>query len=117
MPSQKKDIKIVAASAEATGGQTIYRDTTVPLAVQPQTIRDTAEMSTPYSKRKQILATFCATLGCFLNGTVIGYSAPAIPSVMNTNGTDLYGNEFKLDFQQASWITSILSLGCFFGSY
>ena len=115
MPSQKKDIKIVAASAEATGGQTIYRDTTVPLAVQPQTIRDTAEMSTPYSKRKQILATFCATLGCFLNGTVIGYSAPAIPSVMNTNGTDLYGNEFKLDFQQASWITSILSLGCFFG--
>ena len=52
MPSQKKDIRIVAASAEATGGQTIYRDTTVPLAVQPQTIIDTAEISTPYSKRR-----------------------------------------------------------------
>ena len=66
---------------------------------------------------RQILATFCATLGCFLNGTVIGYSAPAIPSVMGTtgNGTDLWGNPFKLDSQQASWITSILSLGCFFG--
>ena len=53
-------------------------------------------------------------MGCFLNGTIIGYSAPAIPSVM-TNGTDLYGNPFMLDGQQASWITGILSLGCFFG--
>ena len=50
MPSQKKDIKIVAASSEVTGGQTVYRDTTVPLAIQPQTIRDTSEISTPYSK-------------------------------------------------------------------
>lgn len=111
-----KDIKIVAATAsEDVGGQHLYRDTTVPLAVQPQHIRDTSEVSTPYSKKKQVLATFCATLGCFLNGTVIGYSAPAIPSLMNPEGTDLYGNPFTLDSQQASWITGILSLGCFFG--
>ena len=75
------------------------------MAVQPQNVRDTAEVSTPYSKRKQILATFCATLGCFLNGTVIGYSAPAIPSVMDPEGTDLYGQPFTLDSQQASWIS------------
>jgi hypothetical protein len=29
------------------------------------------------------LATFCATYGCLLNGTVIGYSAPAIPSLLD----------------------------------
>ena len=129
---QSKDIKIVAAGA---GGQNIYRDTTVPLAVQPKNIRDTSEISTPYSKKKQILATFCATLGCFLNGTVIGYSAPAIPSLLAKNGTDLYGNSFSLNSQQASWISKdshskiqsqkrsiflsfsagILSLGCFAG--
>ena len=63
----------------------------------------------------QILATFCATLGCYLNGTVLGYSAPAIPTLMNKNGTDLYGNSFYISSQQASWITGILSLGCFFG--
>ena len=63
----------------------------------------------------KIIATCCATLGCFLNGTVIGYSAPAIPSVMDPKGTDLYGNPFTLTSQQASWITGILSLGCFAG--
>ena len=61
------------------------------------------------------MATFCATLGCYLNGTVLGYSAPAIPTLMNKNGTDLYGNSFYISSQQASWITGILSLGCFFG--
>ena len=50
-----KDIKIVAATAsEDVGGQHLYRDTTVPLAVQPQHIRDTSEVSTPYSKKKQV---------------------------------------------------------------
>ena len=27
----------------------------------------------------QVLATLCATLGCLLNGSVIGYTGPAIP--------------------------------------
>ena len=53
---KSKDIKIVAATAsEDVGGQHIYRDTTVPLAVQPQHIRDTSEISTPYSKKKQVI--------------------------------------------------------------
>lgn len=55
---QKKEIQIVAAktaaTSEAAGGHQIYRDTTVPLAVQPKNIRDTSEISTPYSKRKQV---------------------------------------------------------------
>ena len=64
----------------------------------------------------QVLATFCATLGCYLNGTVLGYTAPAIPSLMDAkNGQDLYGNSFSITSQQASWVTGILSLGCFFG--
>ena len=29
--------------------------------------------------QSQILATICATLGCLLNGSVIGYTGPAIP--------------------------------------
>ena len=53
----------------------------------------------------QILATLCATYGCFLNGSVIGYSAPAIPSLLNHTSTDLYGNPFVLTAQQASWIS------------
>jgi hypothetical protein len=35
---------------------------------------------------------------------VIGYSAPAIPSFLDEKGSDLYGNSFRLSFQQASWI-------------
>ena len=46
---------------------------------------------------------------------MIGYSSPAIPSLMNPNGTDLYGNSFVVNSQQVSWITGIMSLGCFLG--
>ena len=59
---------------------------------------------------RHLVINFCIKLIIFFF-----YSAPAIPSVMNSNGTDLYGNSFQLSSQQASWITSILSLGCFFG--
>ena len=31
------------------------------------------------ASQSQILATICATLGCLLNGSVIGYTGPAIP--------------------------------------
>eukprot|EP00092_Neocalanus_flemingeri_P029051 GFUD01031537.1.p1 GENE.GFUD01031537.1~~GFUD01031537.1.p1 ORF type:complete len:528 (-),score=96.95 GFUD01031537.1:115-1698(-) len=70
--------------------------------------------STPYSKKKQVFATFCATLGCLLNGAVIGYTSPAIPSLVN-NGTSIWGRETSVDYQQASWITGLLSIGCFVG--
>jgi len=73
--------------------------------------------SSAYSKRKQVLATFCATLGCLLNGSVIGYTSPAIPSL--TNGTTVWDptniGAIALDYQQASWLTSLLSIGCFIG--
>ena len=49
---QNKDVRIVAAASE--GPNNVYRDTTVPLAVQPKNIRDTSEVSTPYSKKKQV---------------------------------------------------------------
>lgn len=46
---------------------------------------------------------------------MIGYSSPAIPSLMNPKGTDLYGNSLVVNSQQVSWITGIMSLGCFLG--
>jgi len=70
--------------------------------------------STPYSKKKQVFATFCATLGCLLNGSVIGYTSPAIPSLVS-NGTNIWGGDSKLGMQEASWITGLLSIGCFIG--
>lgn len=73
--------------------------------------------SSTYSKKKQVLATFCATLGCLLNGSVIGYTSPAIPSLRN--GTTVWASHeqgaMALNYQQASWITGLLSLGCFVG--
>jgi len=70
-----------------------------------------------YSKRKQVLATLFATLGCLLNGAVIGYTGPAIPSLMNTTGmgNNVYGADLVLGPQEASWITGLLSIGCFVG--
>jgi len=66
-------------------------------------------VSSPYSKKKQVFATLCATLGCLLNGSVIGYTSPAIPSLVN-NGTNIWGGDAELDMQQASWITG----ACFY---
>jgi len=66
-----------------------------------------------YSKKKQVLATFFVTLGCLLNGSVIGYTSPAIPSLRN--GTTVFGGKINLSYQEASWMTGLLSLGCFFG--
>jgi len=66
-----------------------------------------------YSKKKQVLATFCVTIGCLLNGSVIGYTSPAIPSLLNS--TTVYGDRMTISYQEASWTTGLLSLGCFFG--
>ena len=71
--------------------------------------------STAYSKRKQVMATLCATMGCLLNGSVIGYTGPAIPSLLSTNSTSVWGNETPVTFQEASWLTGLLSIGCFVG--
>ena len=71
--------------------------------------------SSSYSKKKQVLATFCVTLGCLLNGSVIGYPSPAIPSLLDNSTLTVWGYQNQVTFQQSSWITGLLSIGCFVG--
>lgn len=74
--------------------------------------------ASPQSRKRQIQATFCATLGCLLNGSVIGYTGPAIPSLMNktpNGGRTLWETPIELEAQEASWIAGLLSVGCFVG--
>ena len=61
------------------------------------------------------MATVCATLGCLLNGAVIGYTGPALPSLADPAGDSLWGPALVLGDQEGSWITSLLSIGCFIG--
>ena len=61
--------------------------------------------STPFSKKRQVLATFAVTLGCLLNGSVIGYTSPAIPSLLNPTTPTVWGYKIPVTFQQASWMT------------
>ena len=53
---QKKEIQIVKMSKDTPdeGSEKPPKETTVPLSVQPRNIRDTAETSTVYSKKKQV---------------------------------------------------------------
>ena len=71
--------------------------------------------SSAHSKRKQVLATACVTLGCLLNGSVIGYTSPAIPSLLDNNSTSVWGGRSRTTLQQASWMTGLLSIGSFVG--
>eukprot|EP00096_Caligus_rogercresseyi_P014943 TRINITY_DN739_c0_g1_i1.p1 TRINITY_DN739_c0_g1~~TRINITY_DN739_c0_g1_i1.p1 ORF type:complete len:555 (+),score=126.06 TRINITY_DN739_c0_g1_i1:271-1935(+) len=107
-PTEKKDLYKNLPRTESP-----YKPTTVPLPVRQASFPDTSESSSSHSKKKQTLATGIITLGCLLNGTSIGYTGIAIPSLMN--GTDIYNNPLNLTQQDISWITSLLPLGCFFG--
>jgi len=100
--SERKDVKYSGLGTEEKDPRTWHLNT--------QDIQ-----STPYSKKKQVFATFCATLGCLLNGSVIGYTSPAIPSLVNNGTTSIWGRNTSVDYQQASWITGLLSIGCFVG--
>lgn len=53
-----------------------------------------------------------ATMGCFMNGGVIGYSGPANPSVMDPLSTDMFGNSFFVDLQEVSWISKLDGIVC-----
>ena len=61
MAPSKKEIQIVKMNPpqlreeEAVVDSKVPKETTVPLAVQPKNIRDTAEISTPHSKKKQVI--------------------------------------------------------------
>jgi hypothetical protein len=50
-----------------------------------------------------------------LNGAVIGYTGPALPSLADPGGGSFWGPPLLLRDQEASWITSLLSIGCFVG--
>lgn len=65
------------------------------------------EVSTPYSRKKQVAATVCATMGCFLNGGAIGYTGPANPSLMDPKDKTLYGGSLEASFQAISWISKL----------
>ena len=65
------------------------------------------QVSTPFSRRRQFIATVCATLGCLLNGAVIGYTGPALPSLADPGGGSFWGPPLLLRDQEASWITSL----------
>ena len=57
MAPSKKEIQIVKMNPppeEVAVDSKVPKETTVPLAVQPKNIRDTAEISTPHSKKKQV---------------------------------------------------------------
>jgi len=99
--TERKDVKYTGLGSEENDLRTWH--------VNNQDI-----VSSAYSKKKQVFATFCATLGCLLNGSVIGYTSPAIPSLVS-NDTTIWGKEASLNLQQASWITGLLSIGCFIG--
>ena len=49
----------------------------------------------------QILATLCATLGCLLNGSVIGYTGPAIPRCLFFDDPDKDGGGDVDDLAQS----------------
>ena len=71
--------------------------------------------SSAYSKKKQVVATLCVTLGCLLNGSVIGYTSPAIPSLLDNSTMTVWSTPSRITFQQASWMTGLLSIGSFVG--
>ena len=43
------------------------------------------------------------------------YLGPALPSLFKNESSTIYSSPLRINLQQASWITSILSIGCFMG--
>jgi len=73
-------------------------------------------ISSRYSKSKQLFATISATLGCLLNGLVMGYTGPALPSLTNSTAVNVYGERLTITAQEGSWIAGLVSIGCLVGS-
>lgn len=67
------------------------------------------EMDCPEPHLRQGLAVAGMSVGCVLDGIVIAYSSPAIPSLMATEST------IQIDHHHASWIGSIHTLGAVLG--
>jgi len=60
---------------------------------------------------KQTLAMSALALGCLLDGTVIAYSSPALPSLYKKSSS------IKIDIHEASWIGSVHTLGAVIGCF
>ena len=57
-------------SASAGENEKSLLEDSAPVAVEDVTSYPTST----YSKKRQVLATICATLGCLLNGAAIGFT-------------------------------------------
>merc|ERR1711887_506759 len=66
-------------------------------------------MDYPGPHLRQGLAVAGMSVGCILDGIVIAYSSPAIPSLMATESS------IQIDHHHASWIGSIHTLGAVLG--
>ena len=91
-------------------------------------VLDTAKFSTAHSKKKQVrcffslehlgktdvfqfapqfLATLVVTIANVLSGTCLGYAGPALPTLLDPNGTNLYGTPYSITLDTGSWISTI----------
>jgi len=64
---------------------------------------------TPGPRLRQTLAVAGMSVGCALDGIVIAYSSPAIPSLLAPDSS------IQIDHHHASWIASIHTLGAVLG--
>ncbi|XP_014280121.1 facilitated trehalose transporter Tret1 [Halyomorpha halys] len=62
------------------------------------------------STTPQYLYTLAATIVVIAGGSVIGWSSPALPQLEASD------SEVPLTPEQASWVGSLLTIGCFFGA-
>lgn len=61
------------------------------------------------------LCLFIVIYGMIFNGTIFGYTSPALPSMPRCNATDC-DNFFFIDDDRKSWVSSLASLGMPIGS-
>uniref|UniRef100_A0A146LDU6 Facilitated trehalose transporter Tret1 n=1 Tax=Lygus hesperus TaxID=30085 RepID=A0A146LDU6_LYGHE len=65
------------------------------------------------AKMPQYLVTLAATMLVFSGGAVIGWSAPALPMLENTNST----LPFHTTPDESSWIGALLAIGALIGAF
>lgn len=78
-----------------------------------------SDLRPPFGSRKWLICICIVISGMTFNGTVFGYSSPAIPSLMKNHskqegGTHfdrLFPNDLALTDSEASWMSSISQLG------
>ena len=86
---------------------------------------DQQKNRTNYENNKsftQFSATLSATLGGFLMGTVIGWTGPALPKLINeggstleANGSAFENNDFPVTVNDGNFIASLFPAGALIG--